>query len=638
MSEAEAGLITPFPNNVEHRTESLRTTEDDHRAERGESSTEIPKISQFQEETEQEDLGKKNPFVQKVSRWGHERYPRSWRIIGRILQYIQGPNSPIGCPPLEGFLDRTWNVKGRSFDLYWEKYVLHFTHSLKKPWIFWPLAGAYIVSLAFFARANYFFTPTESFIDCNAVYWRSLDKCGLDGVDCLPFSNATFNFRCPAGCMDAYLRNIRTIGDQEAIYVPLVVGGGDGDQTYRGDSFLCAAGIHAGLISKSRGGCAKVSLVGSFTDFISSSAHGITTIPFPSVFPLSLRLSQTDTLDHCSDLRNEALAFDILVTALAFLVLRPKAIILFWSLVCIGYWHVNLFSDPAVPPDLSTAFGTFLPSLFICYGFWRSGFRYVLPEFSNYPIERLIWYLPAFWAGVLFNVVVAGIPIDRLVASDIADRPGALTALIICCLVVSVLALNQLRVIRKTGWLPFYLKWYSLGGLVLLVLALLPGLEFRLHHYFAAILVIPLTAFPTRLSAIYQAFCLGMFLNGAAKFGLDSILQTPAELRRDAPLGSELPAFLTNATNWNTSIPLVNQTLLWDAPPPGLNWDGFSLLVDDVERYVGTATNFSLSGLNASIPHFFRLAFQSQGTSGDFTKAAVWNPSGSWSDPEPGPS
>lgn len=40
----------------------------------------------------------------------------------------------------------------------------------------------------------------------------------------------------------------------------------------------------------------------------------------------------------------------------------------------------------------------------------------------------------------------------------------------------------------------------------------------------------PGTGFPTRPSAVYQGFLLGMFLNGAAAFGLDSILQTPAEV------------------------------------------------------------------------------------------------------------
>jgi hypothetical protein len=287
----------------------------------------------------------------------------------------------------------------------------------------------------------------------------------------------------------------------------------------------------SGLISDYRGGCGTVTLVGSFTNFLQSSANGLTSTAFPSIFPLSYRITPATTLTNCSDMRNEALAFNIIITCMLFLLLRPKPVVLFWCLVCVGYWHISLFSDPAaVPPQMSTAFQTFLPSLFICYAFWRAAFRHCLPAFSELPLERAVWYLAPFWAGVLFNVVVAGIPIDRLVSADITERPGAMVALIVCCLVILALVINQIRVIRKTGWVPHYLKWYLLGALTLVVLACLPGLQFRLHHYFAAMLIIPLTAFPTRLSAIYQAFCLGMFLNGAAKFGLDSILQTADEV------------------------------------------------------------------------------------------------------------
>lgn len=128
------------------------------------------------------------------------------------------------------------------------------------------------------------------------------------------------------------------------------------------------------------------------------------------------------------------------------------------------------------------------------------------------------------------NIVTAKIPIDRLVASDIEKRPGALTAVIIIAIVVFVIVVNQIRVIRQTGYLPQYLAWYIAGGLVALVLSQLPGLQLRLHHYIFAMVMIPGTAFPTRLSAIYQAFLLGMFLNGGAAFGFDSILQTAADV------------------------------------------------------------------------------------------------------------
>ncbi|KAJ3525496.1 hypothetical protein NM688_g8394 [Phlebia brevispora] len=223
-------------------------------------------------------------------------------------------------------------------------------------------------------------------------------------------------------------------------------------------------------------------------------------------------------------------------------------------------------------------------------------------------------------------------------ASDINSQPGALTALIIICIILLVIVVNQVRVIRKTGWLPYYLGWYIIGGLVAVVLSQLPGLEFRLHHYVISMALMPGTGFPTRLSAIYQGFLLGMFLNGVAAFGFDSILQTAADLRRDAPLGSALPSFVTNSTNYNTAIPLQNQTIFWAPITDTDDWDGFALLIDDVERYVGTALNFSLASLQAGIPHFFRLAFTSSSETGDFTMPITLWPNGTWVDPLPGPS
>lgn len=69
-----------------------------------------------------------------------------------------------------------------------------------------------------------------------------------------------------------------------------------------------------------------------------------------------------------------------------------------------------------------------------------------------------------------------------------------------------------------------------------------------------------------------------------------------------------MPSFITNSTNWNTSMPLQNQTIAWAPLPATGGWDGFSLIIDDVERYTGTALNFSLAALQSGLPHFFRLA------------------------------
>lgn len=158
--------------------------------------------------------------------------------------------------------------------------------------------------------------------------------------------------------------------------------------------------IFRGIISDSRGGCGRVSLVGTQGPFESVSANGITSIPFPSFFPLSMIFSPTDALHHCNDLRNDVLAFNILCSCVIFFLLRPKPLVLFWCMVCMGYWHIIFFSQPAgAPPSISDAFGTFLPALFISYAFWALAYRHVLPFFSQMPIERGIWYLGGFWPG-----------------------------------------------------------------------------------------------------------------------------------------------------------------------------------------------------------------------------------------------
>lgn len=249
------------------------------------------------------------------------------------------------------------------------------------------------------------------------------------------------------------------------------------------------------------------------------------------MFPLSFQFLPSTDLTHCSDLRDYALAWNVIVTSLLFFVLRPKPIILFWCLVCIGFWHITLFSQPrSNPPPIDAAFATFLPALFVCYAFWRLAFRFTLPAFVKAPIEAGVWYLAPFWVGVLANITFELIPFSELTAHDIKQRAGSGTALAIIIVVVFVCVVNQCRVGRKTGYLSYYIAWYIAGGLITLVLALMPGLEFTLHHYFAAMIIMPATGFPTRLSAIYQGLLLGLFLNGVAAFGFASIFQTAADV------------------------------------------------------------------------------------------------------------
>lgn len=288
---------------------------------------------------------------------------------------------------------------------------------------------------------------------------------------------------------------------------------------------------NSGVVSFSKGGCGSLQLVANYTDYIPTSGHGFNSIGFPTVFPIGFRLSPTSNTSHCTDNRMAGLAMNVILTSFLFLLFRPKPIVIFWCLFVVGYWHIIIFSEPrSIPPSMSDAFTDFLPGLFMAYGVWRVAFRFVLPAFMKMPLEATVWYIGPFWVGVLANDTLGKIPINRLLVSDVARRPGAVTALIVVVVVVLAVVLNQARVIRKTGWLPHYLGWYFAGGLVLAVLASLPGLTLRLHHYIVALMLLPTTAFPTRLSAIYQAFLLGLFINGGAAFGWDSILQTADEV------------------------------------------------------------------------------------------------------------
>jgi len=135
---------------------------------------------------------------------------------------------------------------------------------------------------------------------------------------------------------------------------------------------------------------------------------------------------------------------------------------------------------------------------FMVYDLWRVTFRFVLPTFTGMPLETRVRCIGPFWVGVL-----AGVALGR----QDPDQPFApagfkvLTALVVITVVVLVVALNRIRIIRKTGWLSHYAGWYFSGGLGLLVLGLTSGL----HHPILVLILLPATASPTRSPAIHSS-------------------------------------------------------------------------------------------------------------------------------------
>lgn len=329
---------------------------------------------------------------------------RRRKAIAKIERWIDGPVPPRRLkivpffPRLERFFSRLFGPVA------YDRHPLLTVAFL----IGWLLGMIFLVRSSWYLSSTAFGAPRV--LGCTDTFWARNDGCGVNGTYCAPFDDNWFPFRCPAQCASVQLLNTRTIGDVGVDYRPLVVGGAQDptNGTYRGDSFICQAALHAGLFGDSRGGCGVVSQIGAWTGYPTDDRNGIVGTPFPGQFPSAFRF-WPETLVHpssCKDLRNEILGFNVGMTFLFSFVLRPDPLVFFWVLACVGFWVAGLATDPAAePPVTSTLFATFLPFLFVCYALWRSAWRFVLPTFGRKAvIERTVLYLGPWWVGVLLNV------------------------------------------------------------------------------------------------------------------------------------------------------------------------------------------------------------------------------------------
>ncbi|KAL2137138.1 hypothetical protein VTI74DRAFT_8770 [Chaetomium olivicolor] len=507
-------------------------------------------------------------------------------------------------------------------------------------------------------------------IDCVDTLWRRNNECGLDGVDCRPFSNTSFTFRCPADCASVRVLNPHHVGPQDINFRPLVVGGGGGGP-YRGDSFLCGAAIHAGVIDDTTGGCGVVTLLGEYYQFFASSQHGIDSIPFDSSFPLSFKVTADPSI-KCTvpDPRwTVSLPFSLAFTLLLSLFITSPSFLFFTAFTGI-FTHVALVSDPPNLSTPSTAFflpslvshyaARLLPALFCAAIIYRTCARRALaglPATAN--IAKTLFWLVPFWIGALSNATIEPlIPISRLTPSDLTAQPGAVAALVVLILLITAIALLQARTLYHEGRLPAYLALYLSLALGLGLLAALPNLHLRLHHYVLALLLLPGTAAQTRLSLICQGLLLGLFVNGVARWGFESILQTADALRGDAGFGGVLlPEVVPPLVHWDSAAgsraggmeiwfkwKALAAEMVEAARGSGRALEGVSVLVNDVERYRGWFAERALEeqvfvwkrkkgGL--VVDEYFRFGFVTEGGRAlDYTEAGTWFVNGSWSQGE----
>lgn len=469
----------------------------------------------------------------------------------------------------------------------------------------------------------------------------------MNGSACLPFQDHTFAFRCPADCQRSKTYNPETIGDKEYNYRNIVVGGSGLDKNeslpvYRGDSFICGAALHAGIISDYRGGGGVVSLVGEQNNFQSIDANGISSLNFSSSFPLSFTFLRDNAgnTHRCYDPRWKLLAITgIFTITVSIFTTSPPA---FSGAVFVStYFCVALASDP---PDLenymdvvSWAFRGFLPAIFVGLVVYHFCIHYTLHNLTAH-IEKTVLWVGGCWLGALNNFTFDRLPLQRLTPHDL-QQSGAILTLVAITLAICSIAIFQARAFRIEGRMRRYLTFYACVGLFIIALLAVPNMNIRIHHYILALLLIPGTTLQTRPSLFYQGLLVGLFINGIARWGFDSILQTSTELF-GADFNSQIPQIaMPKIHSGNDSITFSLQNI-------SSGYDSLSILVNDVERFRGSGDHndgfFTWTRYKAAEPEYFRFAFvkyghASKNTIGKFTKPGIWRPDGTWIPPEPEP-
>ncbi|KAK6335695.1 hypothetical protein TWF696_002459 [Orbilia brochopaga] len=591
------------------------------------------------------------------------------KIGSAVSRWVRGPNPPE-IQRINPLFPSIQAIPIRILDNY--------CRSRRSKAIAWLVACA-LWLLAFVLVEHFsYFQNDARILACNDTLWSKNSGCGLEGVGCRSFANESFVFRCPTDCGSARLLEPYTVGTQQLNYQPLVVGGGlpsvgiDAQtRHYRADSFVCLAAVHSGILKAKEGGCARLRKTGTQASFPSSSSSGLQSVAFDAPFVSSFTVDRLEDSEPCTDLRWAAfgitLAFNIVISLFA-----TNPTVFFWSLFCSIFWEVGMAGDPpehSTPYDLvAIASSRFLPTAFAAYVLERFVVRRTLTRL-NAQIEKTVLWVGACWFGALNNYTFdVWIPISRLTPHDLGQQPGAKAALAVIVIVLVVIAVFQALAIRKEGNMIRYLQFYIFCGVCIGLLIAIPNLNLRIHHYILSLLLLPGTRIQTRPSLVYQGLLMGLFINGLARWGWDGVLQTSAELRGDALLGSALP------TVEDVVVGLANVTVFWALPKAP--YDAISVIVNDVERYRGSGKSVTFErrpigqvlqqawydspnkgndstsndepGSNADLARLFeddelekmyiRLGFVSGSSVADYTKAGTVFPNGTWVVMEPGAS
>ncbi|KAJ3124346.1 hypothetical protein HK100_011264 [Physocladia obscura] len=444
-------------------------------------------------------------------------------------------------------------------------------------------------------------------IDCASVFMDETGCGDINAVDCEPFSQI-LAARCPAGCLSQLAWTPIYVAPSAVQYSPFVVGS---DNLYRGDSFICSAAIHAGVLDNAQGGCIIAALNPSAGEtYSSSTANSISSTSFNATYPASLSFIPAPETTHCTDLGFDAEGF-----FLPFILLTPILNVsrkfMFWSVMFWIYLYWT-FVSPDTGKDNSSvqsSLANFLPAFAVLYVLYATVVRYGLPSPTVYPLETFLW-IGMVWLGFHIDMLsnyfggLSTFTFSSTMFSNPSTAP-ILIALIVC---ISLLILLFVYMHFKQDTLFPYLVGYLILAIIYFELPKFVGLSIHLHHYLLGLTLLPLTRVNSRIAMICQV------VPGVLKYGFASPFDTSLQASAIYTKG-------TTQTVWNLTHSFVtNGTLEWVYPfnstlnltdltssalikifgsqeniANAMAINEYSLVVNDVQVYRGKHARFSFA-------------------------------------------
>ena len=417
----------------------------------------------------------------------------------------------------------------------------------------------------------------------------------LDGPCAIPDADGSCELRCPPRCADAW------VGSAEAYAVY-----GGGAAGYRGDSKLCRAALHAGLVSDASGGCVRVRVGAGLAAAYPAGAapqHGVRALP-GDFFPTSLALLPSRA-PFCGSLQWPWLAALALLAAAAHALAPPAPAFALTSAAAFVYLTFTARGgDPYA--TLLQGFACALSAAALLRCVYAVSVRHALEAPPHGALgRRAAFHLLPLLTAMHMNLFTAFLPDFSFSAASLSALPASGIALV-CGLCVVLLGgtAYQARLLHASGMGRGYACAYLAGAAALGLLSLLlrAHAAVHVHHSILALALLPLTRFPTAPSMALQAVLLGMLLNGLALWGVAGPW--------DALVGG-LPA----PPGGNCTVAGgLGQGGLWlnwstcSAPPPGAR---YALSLNGAQLYQGAAQSLQVGvpqGANLSVALFYVFA------------------------------